>query len=275
MTLAEDLLVRLDRAGLGTIGRELIDQSKPSVAMKTGAMADERIAVGSSKLGGAPDLPLNLEWPEWRTGELAFVAQINLAEIPANDLLPTAGLLSFFYDQDQSAWGFDPLHKEGFRLWYFPETSSLVRTRAPVGASFPCARLTFQPFLSLPELSLVRDLVLELEKDEIYLKFLEEYHGDAPWHQVLGWPTVIQGQMELECQLASNGLYAGDASGYHDPRRKDLEAGAPNWMLLLQIDSDDKTEMMWGDGGMLYVWIRYQDLVRRDFDKAWTILQCY
>jgi len=56
-------------------------------------------------------------------------------------------------------------------------------------------------------------------------------------------------RLELECQLVTNGLYLGDLSGYKDPRRKELEPGADDWTLLIQIDSDDKAKMMWGDGG--------------------------
>jgi uncharacterized protein YwqG len=37
---------------------------------------------------------------------------------------------------------------------------------------------------------------------------------------------------------------------------EDSEPGADDWTILLQIDLDDNAKMMWGDGGMLYVWIR-------------------
>ena len=73
----------------------------------------------------------------------------------------------------------------------------------------------------------------------------------------------------------SNGLYCSDASGYKDPRAKELESGAKDWRLLLQIDSDDKASMMWGDSGRLYFWIRQDDLQNKRFEKTWVILQCY
>jgi uncharacterized protein YwqG len=53
-----------------------------------------------------------------------------------------------------------------------------------------------------------------------------------------------------------------------------LEPGAKDWKLLLQLASDEDTEMMWGDGGTLYFWIREADLPDRDFSKVWIILQC-
>ena len=87
--------------------------------------------------------------------------------------------------------------------------------------------------------------------------------------------TYIQSEMELECQLVSNGLYCGDPSGYNDPKAKELEKGAKDWILLLQIDSEDeKTGMMWGDVGRLYFWIKREDLKNKNFNKSWMILQC-
>ncbi|WP_439377317.1 DUF1963 domain-containing protein [Amycolatopsis lexingtonensis] len=45
-------------------------------------------------------------------------------------------------------------------------------------------------------------------------------------------------------------------------------------MLLAQIDSDDKTGMIWGDAGMLYWVIRTDDLEAGRFDRARCTLQC-
>jgi uncharacterized protein YwqG len=82
--------------------------------------------------------------------------------------------------------------------------------------------------------------------------------------------------MQLECQLASNGIYTGDSSRYNAPKAKQLEKGAGDWQLLLQIDSDAKVlGTMWGDVGRVYFWIREQDLKKRDFSNVWLILQCY
>lgn len=61
--------------------------------------ADAVVAVGTSKLGGRPDLPKGMRWPRARRRALCFVAQVDLAGLPAEHtggLLPPAGLLSFF-----------------------------------------------------------------------------------------------------------------------------------------------------------------------------------
>lgn len=83
---------------------------------------------------------------------------------------------------------------------------------------------------------------------------------DLTIHRLLGHPDPIQGDMQLECQLVTNGLYCGDAAGYADPRRTALAQGAHDWRLLLQVDTDETLGSEWGDTGRVYFWLREQDL---------------
>jgi uncharacterized protein YwqG len=116
------------------------------------------------------------------------------------------------------------------------------------------------------------------EESDDYCQLLEEVaelNGDGPaYHHLLGHPETIQGDMQLECQLASHGLYCGDSSGYEDSLRAHLEEGAKDWRLLLQVDSDDDVGMMWGDVGRIYYWIREVDLRAGNFGNVWFVLQC-
>jgi hypothetical protein len=41
------------------------------------------IPLGSSKLGGQPDLPEDAAWPLWDDMPMSFVAQINTRELPS------------------------------------------------------------------------------------------------------------------------------------------------------------------------------------------------
>ena len=107
------------------------------------------------------------------------------------------------------------------------------------------------------------------------MDLLDAMNVEKTNHKLLGYPNIIQGEMQLECQLASNGIYIGDSTGYNNPMIPSLKNGAMNWRLLLQIDSDDRTGMMWGDAGRLYFWILKQDLKNCNFDNVWMILQCY
>jgi uncharacterized protein YwqG len=100
----------------------------------------------------------------------------------------------------------------------------------------------------------------------------EDYPEGSGLHRFLGYSANIQGDMQREAQLVSSGIYCGAPSD--DPRIPELEQAADDWLLLLQLDSEDAPGIMWGDTGMLYFWIRKTDLAARRFDCVWMTLQC-
>ena len=67
--------------------------------------------IGTSRLGGEPELPDTVPWPVRLDGSpLAFLGQVDLAELarfPAAQVLPSSGVLLFFYDatnQPRALW---------------------------------------------------------------------------------------------------------------------------------------------------------------------------
>jgi hypothetical protein len=68
MSLRDDLLSTLSRAGLSTIAVKLAELSKECVRMRSMPRTNAPIAIGTSMLGGLPDLPPGLPWPQWKTG---------------------------------------------------------------------------------------------------------------------------------------------------------------------------------------------------------------
>lgn len=241
---------------------------------------DDKIKIGQSKIGGKPDLTSSSEWPMTKANKsLSFIGQINCAELKIFDkenLLPSKGLISFFYCSDQEAWGFDPKDFDRFKVIYTEPIDNLVRIEFPKDLEdhsiFQPNELKFDCSLSLPgwEHDSIDGTLSDNETDN----YIEISSGTE--NQILGYANCIQGPMELECQLVTNGLYCGNPSGYEDPKRKELESGKEDWVLLLQVDSEeDNAGMMWGDSGKLYYWIRKQDLKDKNFDKSWFVLQCY
>jgi uncharacterized protein YwqG len=132
----------------------------------------------------------------------------------------------------------------------------------------PQRELTFAPWESFD----VESLGMSREQRFAYADLFD--NGETTVHRLLGHPDPVQGDMQLECQLVTNGLYCGDSTGYQDPRAKTLRGGASEWWLLLQIDSEDQASMMWGDVGRIYYWINQSDLLSRDWELSWLILQC-
>ncbi|MCL4517217.1 MAG: YwqG family protein [Firmicutes bacterium] len=268
-----------------SLADDLAGLIRNSILMKTAVCPEDTIPVGSSKIGGLPDLPSGWDWPAWNGQPLSFICQINFEELAPYDtekVLPTHGILYFFYDAKQSVWGFDPQDRGGWRVLFTENKTGLERTSLPStlpeeGQFYPC-KVDFSSQLTLPppESELFSEPLSKRDWEAYYdlLESLGLLSESSGVHRVLGHPDQMQGDMLLECQLAFHGLYVGDSSGYNDPRAQQLRSGAKDWRLLVQIDSDDQSGMMWGDVGRLYFWIREEDLRNRQFDNVWLILQC-
>jgi uncharacterized protein YwqG len=245
----------------------------------------DALAIGQSRIGGIPDIPHDSEWPSNKNEPLSFVAQINLSELKAYEatrVLPDSGHLLFFYDAQQGVWGFDPADASGFRVMYLDDGDLKRRDfpdKLPRHSRFTPLELSFKQSLSLPpwDSCYVERLHLSDRQTDDYLEMLEEFDDnerDSNLSFLLGHPDQIQGDMQLECALVTNGIYCGDPSGYSDPRVGTLKKGAGSWRLLLQVFSESSAGMMWGDLGCLYYWIHEDDLKAGNFDRVWTILQC-
>jgi uncharacterized protein YwqG len=194
--------------------------------------------------------------------------------------LPADGYLWFFFSHEQP-WGFDPKDAGGSRVLYragAPELRLATLDGREAPESYPARALNMEQYDDLPAIEPGHPLADALNDAECErYDAVRDYLGGAgrPHHKLLGHAEPIQNAMELECQLVTHGLYCGDPSGHADPRAKDLEPGAAEWRLLLQLDTDDDAAMMWGDVGRLYFWIREEDLRERRFERTWTILQCH
>ena len=233
-----------------------------------------------SFFGGAPPLPAGTAWPARDGSPLTFLACLDLASLQAAlplNWLPSSGRLLFFYDAGKQPWGFDPKDRGG---WVVIRVSDPAAEPAVPSTTAGLTRqaVAFRAIRTFPswERPEVEALRLTDAEAEILIEARDAVYGALPHHQVGGFPDPVQGdEMELECQLVSNGLYCGDSSGYSSPQAAALRAGVQDWRLLLQFDSDDGLGVMWGDAGLLYFWIREQDARAGRFDRAWVVLQCH
>ena len=229
---------------------------------------------------------------------LQFIAQINLAEIWAAGTLegdlPSSGLLSIFYDVAGDPWGFKPEDRAGFQILFHEQNSEeLTRRDVPHELTSleryrPFTPLSCKPHEAIApvprEAQAYQKLGLSTKMDDLFHEWrfddencvLASEDGEkSSCHRVEGWPTPVQNGMETECALVTAGHDTGDGKAYTDPDTVSIRETATDWQLLLQIGSDEKAGIMWGDSGQLYVWIRREDLRDSDFSKAHVILQCY
>lgn len=234
------------------------------------------------RLGGSPRLPASTAWPDRKGRPLSFIAELDLAALRAvggPDWLPASGVLHLFFDVEEEPWGFDPADHDGWKVLMTDGVAAAARPLPPGLSSdrvFAPVALAGRSALTYPtteRVPLPPDVGAVFDFEAV-AAFMDAELGDGPRHQVGGFPGPIQGDgMELEAQLASNGIYMGGPDSYSDERIAALEPGAADWRLLLQIDSDAAAGFMWGDTGTLYVWVREQDARAGDFSRVWMILQ--
>lgn len=234
-----------------------------------------------SHFGGDPTLPADLAWPTRNGKPLTFLARLSLAELAEQhrfDWLPPDGALLLFYDTEAMPWGFDPKDRGSWFVALVPDVEPRVPGAIPRGRhALPARSVEFVRIRTLPswERPEVTALGLSDAASEELIDLAADVHGGRRQHQIGGYPQCIQrDDMELESQLASHGVYCGDPSGYESADGRRLAAGAADWRLLFQIDSDDELDAMWGDGGMLYFWVRAEAAAAGDFSDAWLVLQC-
>ncbi|MEZ4669411.1 MAG: YwqG family protein [Anaerolineae bacterium] len=245
-----------------------------------------------SKVGGLPDLPPEFAWPEVDGFVLDFVAQINLTEVKPfdkDDLLPSLGILYFFYDIDRSLSDYKNSTRFNRTLYFDGDTSLLRRREWPVNrhqyatSYAPCV-VNFRNELTLPyyESTQIMELLnwswetrnyKEREGVDAYVELqvaLETPHTQK-WvehNRILGYGDAIQGDVREEA-AAIRLLGSWDSwvtSEHLDEVLKE--------QLLIQIDSIDAAKMMWGDVGRLYFSISQPALAARQFDETVCVMQC-
>ena len=239
---------------------------------------------------------------------LSFLAQFNLAEIhpfDADKLLPSTGRLYFFYEMASMKWGFDPKDKGCSRVLYVEDaTAKLAPVDFPNDLDdyylIPEFALSFEKEKSRPsfeefevytgdEKILYEDAKQHLDEDadewDLYEHSLElfgcpVYDDEADEKaRLLGYADIIQNEMLEECETVTRGFYCGDrVKGLSREERLDIKRQRKEWTLLFQLgtisDPESDYELMWGDAGCIFFYIKKADLEEKRFDKTWLILQC-
>lgn len=280
------------------IEQKLIEMCRNSIRLNISDRPEQMI--GASRFGGVPDVPADFVWPVFETDTyddkeikarpLSFIAQFNCEEIAPLDtegLLPETGVLSFFYEMDSMRWGFDPRDKGCARVFWFEDVSALAPARVPEDLAeyfrFPTLQITAERELSYPN---GEDFTLEPDASwdwDDFNETLAMLGAEDPDNcsKLLGWPDQIQGNMTMECEFISRGYYLGSGWDKVTPEDRQYaeQTSQENWRLLFQLDTveseNDDFELMFGDCGRIYFYIRKEDLLAKRFDRVWLILQCF
>lgn len=239
----------------------LASWTRPVLEIHTEPWSDSELAPGSSKFGGAPDLPADLPWPTWRDGLLGFMGQFDLADLPgslvADSLgLPEAGLLSLFALDDEDE-GIQPgvvervPGGEGYqeipgltRLVYTPPGTERVRRPVP------------------PELVEAEQAVPSLR-----LRFTESF--DVPWPGDVEAPELAGEEVEdVVHSLRGRVLGPSRLGGWPVHSRTSNTCPGPDWVSLVTLASDDDALWCWADGESLEVFVHRDSIADRSFGQV-------
>lgn len=272
-------LVSSGDSRITTSSKKILAAIKPSIRIKTEQLQGEYV-LGGSRMGGLPDLPLDTHWPTLENKyPMIFLGQINLKDLSSfscASILPKDGILSFFVvDPHDEKFEKFVLLKPGvfesknITKVLFIAGKDLVRKNAPAGVSvLKSCVLTFGEEETFPQfesaayeaIGVGQGIFTELVSDAV-----EE---EQTLHRILGYPDQIQGDVAASVQQCFE-------KNWENPDWESLAEQGKELILLFQMDSDDNLDVMWGDGGMLYFYIKPEDLANTDFSNVWCEEQCY
>ena len=228
-----------------------------------------------SKLAGDPYFPKSEQYPVDSQGKpMKLLAQINFSEMPRLENFPESGILLFFISVSDDVYGLnfdDPCEQSSFCIKYF---ENVIENEDELVDDFSFVKLEDE--LAFPigcESSLTPDTGSELVSASDFQ--FERYAGKGAWtfFEQFGdqEETVFEEYSEMYGGFSHKiGGYA--AFTQDDPREGDYP---DHTVLLLQIDSDENIDAMWGDVGIANFFIRPDDLKNKDFSNVLYNWDCH
>lgn len=78
---SDKLMGLIDAADLSSFAEPLQWLMRDSIRLISQKIEVNQLELGGSRIGGTPDLPANLDWPEWEGHPLSFIAQIRMSDL--------------------------------------------------------------------------------------------------------------------------------------------------------------------------------------------------
>jgi uncharacterized protein YwqG len=238
--------------------------------IKIVAKPENNMTPWQSKFGGTPYLPKNAEHPRGLNNQPLFLlAQINFTEAPRLEPFPQHGILQF-YIADDDLYGLqfeDMTNQENFRIVYFSE---VLEEAGKLVTDF-----SFLPSSTFIPISKQCSLTFELNQQPIsaYDYQFEDiiFNGSFPEPRENLYSTL--GSYEKIFRADGHKLGGYPYFTQSDPRMNEKYKNK-DLRLLLQIDSDGNSDIMWGDSGVGNFFIRESDLKKCDFSEVMYNWDC-
>jgi Domain of unknown function (DUF1963) len=260
-----DVAAAARAAGFAHIADRAAAVSRPTVLVTRRVLPRPPAALGTSRLGGNPDLPAGVRWPRCGPRTQTFLGQIRLADLPpeAAELRDRGGLLLVFTEVR-----FESLRSTRQGLWggrcttlvHAHEGSPLTRRRPPRRAAVMRLRPASLRYLVRPD---IPDVAMRYRALA------------APLNDVALLDTEVDRWWDLRASLhARRGLLQHRLLGYVDTPNgggrcwRRTEQPVDPWRHLITIGLDFGIGFEVADGGRLQVEIPPDDLAAGRFDRV-------
>ncbi|EIT86711.1 YwqG-like protein [Fictibacillus macauensis ZFHKF-1] len=230
-------------------------------------VTEKKPSIYSSKFGGDPYLPLNIDHPLDASGNpLHLLAQLNFSELPPLTPFPQQGMLQFYISMTDEVYGIDfeePTNQANFRVLYHPEIIEDDSKRVTDFSYIQTIHETHEDYSS------------PLYKEYCLLAHVEEEaisNGDYRFQSLI--PEMNDDEEEdMMDVLGNDGHKIGGYAFFtqEDPRTY-LPEGSYD-VLLFQMDSIDG--ICWGDMGVGNFFISASDLQALNFTNVLYNWDCY
>lgn len=261
--------------------QEFIKLIKPAIGFKTSKAFDKLLSIGSSKLGGQPDLPKSFIWPIYKNEPLTFCGQFNCAEFTHLDIehkMPKKGIIHIFIYIDQNYPAF-LMNKESYKLAYTPSIENLVRTEFPSNyfkeGIFEVASISFYEHYSIPDtlgykMEKLRSNNPSCAQYVNFIRDIEDIINDITVHQENDGRHQILGEsyMNMDFSFALTSLDFKSQEEYENSLDKVIDLQKKYFPIIQFCYNDANTNMnKFGDGTAGFG-LKSEDLFVLNFDKT-------
>lgn len=253
------------------------------------SLSDDKPNLFQSKFGGVPYLPKDMEVPKNKENkQLTLLAQINIEELPKNNIYPMEeGMLQFWVlNDDVLGLDYDTHLGNGFKVVYYKDIDKSVTEEEilekynpykdedsyfPIEGEFSLSFKLTDGYFSdsnddFREIANREMKKFHIENKEKYNEILKAY-DDKEYLSYWDIWDILEEDKKIGEILFESGHKIG---GFPNFTQSDIREIGDYEILLLQIDSEgtEKNEIMWGDCGIANFFIREKDLKELNFDKV-------
>jgi len=257
-------------AGFGPLAERAARAARPRVRVGRVAIKLPRV-LGTSRLGGPPDLPVGTRWPSCRGRPQTFLGQLRVRDLPASagSLRRAGGRLWVFthveFETADTVYGL--WAGECTRVIHAPIGTQLRRTPRPrLTMRLRPASLRYRVATDIPDVGItdrlsspLQDVVLPAERPEAWWQMRARLNGDEPYDR--RDPVWGEGGHRL---LG----YVDAPNGAESPCWNLTQKVAAPWRHLLTIGTDSVLGFEVADDGRLQLAISPRDLARGRFDRV-------